>query len=111
RALVTGAAMGIGRAVAERLARDKASMVLLDLAAEPLQALAGELREQGCDVHAVIGSVADRDACEQAASVAREAFGGLDLLSHNAGIQRYGTVETTDDALWDEVMNVNLKAA
>ncbi|WEK51976.1 MAG: SDR family oxidoreductase [Candidatus Kaistia colombiensis] len=111
RALVTGAAMGIGRAVAERLARDAASMVLLDLAAEPLQALAGDLRALGCEVHTVIGSVADRAICAEAAAVAREKLGGLDLLSHNAGIQRYGTVETTDDALWDEVMNVNLKAA
>jgi len=111
RALITGAAMGIGRAVAERLARDGASMVLLDLAAEPLQALAVELRARGCNVHVVVGSVADRPACIRAASIAQEEFGGLDLLSHNAGIQRYGTVETTEEALWDEVMNVNLKAA
>lgn len=111
RALVTGAAMGIGRAVAERLARDKASMVLLDLAAGPLDVVAEELRAAGSQVHVVVGSVADGATCAQAATVAREKLGGLDLLSHNAGIQRYGTVETTDEALWDEVMSVNLKAA
>ena len=38
------------------------------------------------------------------------AFGGIDVVSNNAGIQRYGTVETTSEAEWDEVMNVNLKS-
>jgi NAD(P)-dependent dehydrogenase (short-subunit alcohol dehydrogenase family) len=111
RALITGAAMGIGRAVAERLARDKASMVLLDLAAGPLDAVAQSLREAGSEVHVMVGSVADSAVCAEAATIAREKLGGLDLLSHNAGIQRYGTAETTDEALWDEVMDVNLKAA
>jgi NAD(P)-dependent dehydrogenase (short-subunit alcohol dehydrogenase family) len=111
RALVTGAAMGIGRAVAERLAADGTSLVLLDRAAEPLEALAAELRGKGVTVETVVGSVADPAVCERAAATAREKLGGLDILSHNAGIQRYGTVETTDEALWDEVMDVNLKAA
>jgi NAD(P)-dependent dehydrogenase (short-subunit alcohol dehydrogenase family) len=111
RGLVTGAAMGIGRAVAERFARDGSALVLLDLAGEPLERLASDLRAAGATVHAVVGSVADAAVCATAASIADERLGGLDTLSHNAGIQRYGTVESTDEALWDEVMNVNLKAA
>lgn len=111
RAIVTGAAMGIGRAVAERLAADGVRLVLVDLAAEPLEAVAGALRSTGADVVTIAGSTADPATAERAAAAARAHFGGLDMLSHNAGIQRYGTVETTDPDLWDEVMSVNLKAA
>jgi NAD(P)-dependent dehydrogenase (short-subunit alcohol dehydrogenase family) len=111
RALVTGAAMGIGRAVAERLARDGASLILLDRAGDDLNAFVKELKTSGTAAHAIVGSVADLQTCEAAADAARQHLGGLDILSHNAGIQRYGTVETTDEALWDEVMAVNLKAA
>lgn len=111
RVLVTGAAMGIGRAVAERFARDSSALVLLDLAGEPLERLANDLRAAGAKVHTLVGSVADASICAAAASIVDQRLGGLDTLSHNAGIQRYGTVESTDEALWDEVMTVNLKAA
>ncbi|MGP1396250.1 MAG: SDR family NAD(P)-dependent oxidoreductase [Inquilinaceae bacterium] len=111
RALVTGAAMGIGRAVAERFAADGMRLVLMDTAGDVLQQVAATLRDTGASVETVTGSVADAAACRTAATLAADAFGGLDILSHNAGIQRYGTVETTDEALWDEVMDVNLKGA
>jgi len=109
-ALVTGAAMGIGRAVAERLAADGYGLVLLDVAEQELAAVAAQLKGAGAAVEIVIGSVADGAVCASAAERARTVFGGLDVLSHNAGIQRYGTVESTDEALWDEVMDVNLRA-
>lgn len=111
RAIVTGAAMGIGRAVAEKLAEDGAKLILVDLAADKLEAVADALRAKGTEVVTVVGSTADPATADRAAAAAREHFGGLDMLSHNAGIQRYGTVETTDPDLWDEVMTVNLKAA
>lgn len=111
RALVTGAAMGIGRAVAERFAPDGMRLALMDTAGEVLEQVAATLRDGGASVETVTGSVADMAACRTAATLAADAFGGLDILSHNAGIQRYGTVETTDEAMWDEVMDVNLKGA
>jgi NAD(P)-dependent dehydrogenase (short-subunit alcohol dehydrogenase family) len=103
--------MGIGRAVAERLASDGCSLVLVDRAEEALMDVATALRTRGAPVHCLVGSVADASVCDAAARLARSELGGLDVLSHNAGIQRYGTVETTDEAAWDEVMDVNLKAA
>ncbi len=111
RALITGAAMGIGRAVAENLAAQGVRLVLVDLAADDLEAVAEALRKNGAEVVTVVGSTADPVTAERAVEAARAHFGGLDMLSHNAGIQRYGTVETTTPELWDEVLNVNLKAA
>jgi NAD(P)-dependent dehydrogenase (short-subunit alcohol dehydrogenase family) len=106
--LVTGAAMGIGRAVAEVLAAEGRPLVLLDRNAAALEATA---RELGGTVVASVGSVTDPAACDAAVALAVGRFGGLAGVSHNAGIQRYGDVVTTSSALWDEVMSVNLKGA
>lgn len=112
RALITGAGKGIGRAVADRLAREagpRGFLVLMDVdeaaLAEAARALSPTTR-----VEAIVGSVADFAACQRATRVA-ETLGGLDLLSHNAGIQRYGTLETTSEALWAETIGVNLTGA
>ena len=109
RALVTGAGKGIGLAVAKRLARDCESLVLMDVDADAVAEAARDLGGR-VSVKAIVGSVASSEDCGRAADEAA-AFGGLDVLSHNAGIQRYGTVETTSEALWNEVIAVNLTAA
>ena len=111
RVLVTGAAKGIGRAVAEQFAGEGAALVVFDVDAAGLEIAAAALRDAGAKVEAVVGSVASAPDCEAAAKRALSAFGGLDVLSHNAGIQRYGTVETTSDELWAEVIGVNLTGA
>lgn len=109
RALITGAGKGIGRAVAERLARDYHSLVLMDIDAAALQEVAASLTGVR-DIVTIVGSVASAADCQRAADAAA-AWGGLDALSHNAGIQRYGTVETTSEELWNEVIAVNLTGA
>ena len=111
RVLVTGAAKGIGQAVAEAFAAAGAKLLLLDIDGPGLEATATALRASGATVEISVGSVASADACNAAAKLAETAFGGLDVLSHNAGIQTYGNVETTDEALWDKTLNVNLKGA
>lgn len=109
--IVTGAAMGIGRAVAQRLAQDKHPLVLVDVAADELAAAASEIGSAGGQVEQVVGSVADADTAERAVAAALQQSGRLIGLSHNAGIQRYGTAVTTTAEQWDEVMSVNLRAA
>ena len=106
--LVTGAAMGIGRAVAERLVAAGRRVVLLDRDGPALHKTAGEI---GGEVATSVGSVTVLADCEAAVRLAVERFGGLDGVSHNAGIQRYGDVVTTTEALWDEVIDVNLTGA
>ena len=106
--LVTGAAMGIGRAVAERLVAEGRRVVLLDRDGPALQKTAGEI---GGEVATSVGSVTVLADCEAAVRLAVERFGGVDGVTHNAGIQRYGDVVTTTEALWDEVIDVNLTGA
>ncbi len=108
-ALITGAGKGIGRAVAQRLAKDHAMLILMDIDADALASVGREVGDVA-QVELIVGSVASADDCRRAGAVAAK-LGGLNVLSHNAGIQRYGTVETTSEALWDEVLAVNLKGA
>lgn len=109
-ALVTGGAMGIGGAVAELLAARGANVAILDRSTEAAEKQAASIAGRGGTAVAIPVDVS-RDG-EVATAVARvaETFGGIDIVSNNAGIQRYGTVETTSEAEWDEVLNVNLKS-
>jgi NAD(P)-dependent dehydrogenase (short-subunit alcohol dehydrogenase family) len=99
-ALVTGAATGIGRATAERFAREGAAVVA---------AIADE--SQWPNVAAFDGIVLDVRSeadWERAIRHAEERHGGLDILVNNAGIHRRGTAPETTREVWDEVMAVNL---
>lgn len=62
-------------------------------------------------VRAAVVDVTDSRAVAAAMNSAAEPSGQLDILVNAAGIQRYGTVETTDEATWDQVLDVNLKGA
>jgi NAD(P)-dependent dehydrogenase (short-subunit alcohol dehydrogenase family) len=105
RILVTGAAAGIGLAVAEKLSREGHALVLMDVNAEGLAEVSDRL---GGTARHSVGSVATLADCERAVAVAVESFGGLDGVSHNAGIQRYGDAVSTSVETWNEVMAVNL---
>lgn len=104
RALVTGAARGIGAAIAETLARDGAEVVLLDVpqAKSDLDALAARLGGKPL--------VLDICAPDAAAQLIEHIPGGLDIVVHNAGITRDKTLVNMTDEFWDSVLNVNLNA-
>lgn len=106
--LITGAASGIGLAVACRILADGGQAVLLD--ARPVDP---EALPPGSETRVALieGSVADPVSCEHAVRASIESFGGLSGVSHNAGIQRYGTAADTDLELWNEVLSVNLTGA
>jgi NAD(P)-dependent dehydrogenase (short-subunit alcohol dehydrogenase family) len=103
--LVTGAAMGIGRGVAEVLTAEGKNLVLLDLNADALNATAKEL---GGKAAVSVGSVANLADCERAVKLAVDRFGGLDGVAHCAGIQTYGDAVTTTPELWAKTLEVNL---
>ncbi len=107
-AVVTGGSTGIGRATVERLARAGARVVFCSNDAASLDSALRELRGLG-DVEAKFADVARADEMAALMRHTTERFGGIDLLANCAGIQRYGTVEDTEEAVWDEVLAVNLK--
>jgi len=108
-AVVTGGASGIGEAVVRQLANGGARVVIADRDAERGESLPAELQAAGREARFVFTEVADSASVAGLIEATLSAYGGLDWLHANAGIQRYGSVTETDEALWDEVMAVNLK--
>jgi 3-oxoacyl-[acyl-carrier protein] reductase len=104
RALVTGAARGIGAAIAETLARDGAQVVLLDVpqAKSDLEALAARLGGKALSL--------DIGAADAGAQLIEQLQGGIDILVHNAGITRDKTLANMSADFWDSVLSVNLNA-
>ncbi|PMY35275.1 3-oxoacyl-ACP reductase [Pseudomonas sp. GW456-L14] len=104
RALVTGAARGIGASIAETLARDGAQVVLLDVPAAKtdLEALAARLGG-----HAITLDICAEDA---ATRLVEQLPDGIDIVVHNAGITRDKTLANMTPEFWDAVLAVNLNA-
>lgn len=105
--IVTGAAQGIGRGIATRLAMEGARVMIGDLNADGAEAAAAELRGTGYDVAAHPVDVSRRDSTQQliAATVAR--FGELNVMFNNAGFNKPEPfLEITED-VWHRVMDVN----
>lgn len=109
-ALVFGGAQGIGAAVAQLLLERGARVTVADLRVESAHHLLEDEGFQG-RVQAVKCDVRHRNEVDMALAAHLERFGRLDAAIDSAGIQRYGTLETTTDADWDDVMNVNLRGA
>jgi 3-oxoacyl-[acyl-carrier protein] reductase len=111
-AIVTGAARGIGRAIAEVLAAQGARIVVWDVeeaaAREAAEAIAGE---HGVQARGSAVNVTDLEAVEAAAKAVKEEFGGIDLLVNNAGVTRDNLIVRMKEEDWDLVLTVNLKGA
>ena len=111
-AVVTGAAQGIGRAVAEALARRGAHVVVADLQVGKAEATAKEIAAStGRRAIAVQVDVADDASAKAMVDRAMAEFGRVDILVNNAGITRDNLIMRMKDADWDLVLNVNLKGA
>jgi rhamnulose-1-phosphate aldolase/alcohol dehydrogenase len=109
-ALVTGAASGIGKAIAERLAREGACVVIADLSLEKARAAAAEIG--GSDVAlGVQVDVSDEDAVQAMVDAAVLAFGGLDLVVNNAGLSLSKPLLETTTADWDLQHDVMAKGS
>ena len=111
-AVVTGAAQGIGRAIAETLARRGADVVVADLQAERAEATAKEITAStGRRAVAVQVNVADNDSAKAMIDRAITEFGRIDILVNNAGITRDNLIMRVKEEDWDLVLDVNLKGA
>lgn len=102
-AAVTGAASGNGRAIAEKLLADGATLAAIDLNADALNTVFGDRPE----VLQVQANVADEASVRAGFAQIGDAFGRLDVLVNNAGIVKFGTFEELSLAEWDQVFAVN----
>ncbi len=108
-AVVTGAAGGIGTAIARRLAADGARLALLDQRAEPLDALACALRATGAEAIALPVALSRTAEVEAAVASIENDLGPIAHLAHAAGILRTGAALTHSDADWDACMEANAR--
>ena len=112
RALVTGAAGGIGRAAAARLAADGASVAILDIREDELAATAEQLRQSGADVLELPTDVGDEQQVAAAVATVTSRWGGLDAAVAAAGISMSVTgdarVDRLELAVWERIIRTNL---
>ncbi len=109
-AIVTGAAAGIGEATARLFAKEGARLVLADIAAEPLAALAEELEKADTIVVETSGDLSDPAVCHTVVERTVHQFGRLDILFNNAGIVAGGTLVDCTEEQWHRSIDVNLKS-
>lgn len=106
--VITGAAGGLGTALAEYYAALGAKLALLDLDAARAETLAARLRAKGALAVAIGCDIADEGACSAAIADARRTLGGIDLLVNNAGIVRDNLLAMLDDADIRAVLDTNV---
>ncbi len=109
-AVVTGAARGIGQAIARALCEAGAKVILSDVDRDGVAAAAGELERAGFKAVAITMDVTDSTAVEAAAMDASRIHGGVDILVNNAGIGSLATAIEMSDDEWRRVLDVNTDA-
>lgn len=111
-AVITGAAQGIGKAIAETLARQGADVAIADLQEEKAQAVAQEIAaDTGQQAIAIQVDVSDAASAKAMIDQAVEELGRVDILVNNAGVTRDNLIMRMKEEDWDLVLNVNLKGA
>ncbi|WP_429925713.1 acetoin reductase (plasmid) [Agrobacterium vitis] len=107
-ALVTGAAQGIGRGIALRLAKDGAYIALVDLKAEKLAVVAREITALGRKVTTIAADVSKRDEVHAAVDKAEKDLGGFDVIVNNAGIAQVKPLSDVTPEDLDRIFRINI---
>jgi short-subunit dehydrogenase len=110
RALITGAASGIGRAIALALAREGANLVLVDIDPPRLSSAADEARQYGVAVAEYVIDVSRPAEIHRIVEAVLKSDAALDILVNNAGIAFYGPTERMTEEQWEQLLAVNLHA-
>lgn len=110
RALITGAASGIGKATARLFAHEGARVAIMDIDRAHGEALVRELQDSGEEALFIYGDVSRADDCMSAVDRVVDTLGGLDILFNNTGVIRRASVVETTEREWDWIMGVNVKS-
>lgn len=105
--LITGGAGGIGLAIARRFGAEGAKVVLADLREAAVAESAAQLRREDIEVLPIATDITDPEACDRAVTAATEAYGGIDVLVHCAGLTQVGPFQENDLSIYRRVMDVN----
>jgi 3-oxoacyl-[acyl-carrier protein] reductase len=109
-ALVTGAARGIGRATALKLASDGAAMVITDLDNDALSETASMIEDNGGSVITCAGNLTDPDFPDRLIDIATKSEGGLDIIVNNAGYIWNGAIHNHTDEQWHAMLDIHATA-
>jgi len=107
--IITGAARGIGKAIALTFVRDGVKVALVDVDQKQLEALKNEIEKRKGEVITISCDITKSSEVNGMVNQVQRAFGRIDILVNNAGIIRRGTIETITEEDWDRVIEVNLK--
>ncbi|MCR3955324.1 MAG: SDR family oxidoreductase [Gudongella sp.] len=111
-AIVTGAGSGNGRQIALELAREGATVAIINRTKESGDKTLGLIKEEGGKGISLQGDVSDSKTFKEAITKAVEEYGKIDILVNNAGVfDGQGTFPTTDEETFDKIISVNLKGA
>jgi len=114
RAIITGAASGIGKATAIRLSADGAVVVISDINVEKLSHVEALIKARGGRVFSIAADVSNRDQVQAMVDLANKQMGGVDILVNNAGGAarlKQKPFHQSDEALWNWIIGVNLMGA
>ncbi|MFO7889100.1 MAG: 3-oxoacyl-[acyl-carrier-protein] reductase [bacterium] len=111
KAIVTGAARGIGKSIVLTLAKNGCDVIVADLNEESARSTASEVRKQGVNAYAFKVDVADIEQVKWLIKQSYEKFSTIDILINNAGITRDKLLMRMSEQDWDLVLQVNLKGA
>ena len=110
-AVITGAAQGIGKAIARRLAEERAVVVICDINAEGMEKTSREFNEREFHNFALQLDVTDSHQVEETIKNILQKYNRIDILVNNAGVARDNLLIRTTEDEWDKVLEVNLKGA
>jgi NAD(P)-dependent dehydrogenase (short-subunit alcohol dehydrogenase family) len=108
-AIVAGGSLGIGRATAELLAKRGANVALFGRKQQAVDEAVAAIKTTGGTALGLTADISNSSDVEKVIKATVKQFGGIDILVNSAGIQTYGTVVETDEALWDKVFDINVK--
>jgi len=107
-AVVTGAGSGIGEGIARGAASLGMKVALADIAADRIERVAADIKDQGGEAIVIPTDVTDRHALQRLADNAYDAFGDVTLLVNNAGIESLGLIWETSAETWDKLLGINV---